>query len=396
MQIDIISKQEIYRRVNKFQNILKELDVSGAIILQNVDRFYFSGTIQNATLFIPMEGDPILFVYKGLERAKYESPLNNIIKVKSAINIKEIINEYGIKIKRLGMELDVVPVNIYLKYKKIFFDSEILDISEFIRKIRMIKSQYEIAQIKKASSILDLDFKSVRNILKPGITEIEVDAFLGYMARKNGHMGIMRMRGWNQEMIYAHVLSGVTGGMISFLDSPQGGDGTSPAMAQGAGFKEINYNEPIEIDHGVCINGYISDESRTFVIGKLPDKLKKAHDCSWELHRFLEENAKPGILCHELYHKAINIVKDWGLEEYFMGYSEGKVKFIGHGVGLEIDEYPIISPIFVNPLQEGMVMAFEPKFVFPDKGVVGLEDVYLVKDAGLERITLTEQKVFEI
>ena len=140
----------------------------------------------------------------------------------------------------------------------------------------------------------------------------------------------------------------------------------------------------------------MADEARTFVIGKLSDQFKKAHECSKEIHNFFYENAKPGIPCYELYNKAMNIAKDWGLEEYFMGYGEGKVRFVGHGVGLEIDEYPIIAPHFKDPLQPGMVIAFEPKFIIPEKGAVGIEDMYLIRESRAERITQTEQIVFEI
>ncbi len=389
-----IKKEEIYSRIAKFQIYLKDLDLSGALILQNVDRFYFSGTLQNSTLFIPAEGEAILIVHKAFSRAAQESPLKNIVSEKP-FNIKKVLQEYGIKTDRLGMELDVLPVNIYLKYKKIFDSSDIVDVSHIIRKTRMIKSEYEISQIKKAAKILDENLYEVQKILKPGVTELEVDAYLGYLIRKKGHIGMMRMRGWNQEMMYVHVLSGKDGAITSFLNSPQGGAGISPAIAQGASYKKIERNEPIQIDHGICINGYIGDQTRTFVIGKLPDVLKKAHDCSYEIHHFFLENAKIGTSCDSLYHGAVKIAKDWELEEYFMGFGDGKVRFIGHGIGLEIDEYPVISPHFKEPLQEGMVLSLEPKFVFPELGVVGMEDIYLIGKP-TKRITGIEQKIFEI
>jgi len=390
-----VMQLEIYERIRRLQDYLKKNEILGALILQNVDRYYFSGTIQNSTLFIPSEGEPFLFVHKGLSRAKKESPLKNIIMAKQS-QIPEILKKEGVKLDCIGMELDVVPVNIYQRYKKIFNESEIVDISHIIRKVRMIKSEYEISQIRKAAQILDENLYEVQKILKVGVTELEIDAYLGYLIRKKGHIGMMRMRAWNQEMMYVHVLSGKNGSIVSFLDSPQGGAGVSPAIAQGASFKEIRENEPIVIDHGICINGYIGDQTRTFVIGRLPEILEKAHECSYEIHKFFLENAKPGIYCNELYQKAVDIAESWGLEEYFMGYGEGKVKFIGHGIGLEIDEYPIISPIFKEPLQKGMVLSLEPKFVFPDMGIVGMEDIYLIKESGAERITAIEQKVFEI
>jgi len=79
-----------------------------------------------------------------------------------------------------------------------------------------------------------------------------------------------------------------------------------------------------------------------------------------------------------------------------MGFGEGQVKFVGHGLGLEIDEFPLIAPGFVQELAEGMVIALEPKFVFPGMGVVGLEDDYLVTPSGVERLTLTDQVLMKL
>ena len=180
------------------------------------------------------------------------------------------------------------------------------------------------------------------------------------------------------------------------MKSPHGGSGNTPAMAQGAGFRRIKENEPIAIDYGVAINGYIGDMFRTYVIGKLPDSLKKAHDCSQEILALLSEIAQPGISCAQLYAAAVEKAAKENLREFFMGYGEGQVKFIGHGIGLEIDDYPIVSPHFDGVLEEGMVLALEPKFVFPQKGLVGLEDDYLVTSNGLKRLARTHQDLIQL
>ena len=255
----------------------------------------------------------------------------------------------------------------------------------------MIKSPYEVKQIKKATAILDKGLTEIRGIIREGMSELEIDGHLALIARREGHMGVLRMRGWNQEMTYAHVLSGESGAVVSFCDTSHGGPGTTPAMPQGAGFRRVRRNEPIIIDYGVGIQGYLGDQSRTFVIGELSENLTRAHNCSRDIHEIIAREARPGVSCKELYHLAEAEVKRCGFQEYFMGYGEGKVKFIAHGIGLEIDEYPIITPHFSEVLQQGMVFALEPKFIFPGQGVVGLEDDYVVTGSGLERLTVTEK-----
>jgi Xaa-Pro aminopeptidase len=389
--------REIEQRISNFQADLQKQGLDGAFILQNVDIFYFTGTIQTSILFIPAEDDPILMVQKSLQRARLESPLKKILPLKNRSKAPQILKDIGVNsLKKVGLEIDVLPAYLYLWFKENFAQASLVDVSNTIRRLRMIKSFYEIEQIKKAGAILHKGLIEIAGFIREGMTELEIDGHLGYIARKEGHMGILRMRGWNQEMTYVHVLSGENGAMTSFLDSPQGGEGTTPAMAQGAGFRRIRRDEAIEIDYGAGVNGYLSDQSRTYVIGELPPELEAAHECSKNILIRLSKEAKPGVLCSDLYKIAVDEATAHGYKDVFMGYGEEQAKFVGHGLGLEIDEYPILTPHFKEALAEKMVMAIEPKFVFPGKGVVGLEDVYEVTSSGLKRLTLTDQAIIKI
>ena len=390
--MELIVKEEIEQRISRFQHVLAKADLDGAFILQNVDIFYFSGTLQASVLFIPREGSPILMVQKALERAQRESPLETIVRIKNHSHTVQILRDFGINIlEAAGLEIDVLPVKIYFGYMKNFPKCRWLDISGEIRRLRMIKSTYEIDQIRRAAVILNKGFTEIGELMREGMTELEIDGWLALIARREGHMGILRMRGWNQEMMHAHVLSGENGSEISYLNSPHGGTGNTPAMAQGAGNRRIKRNEPIGIDYGIAVNGYTGDQFRTFVIGNLSKTLEKAHDCSRNIHRLLVKEIKPGVCCADIYNLAVEEASNKGYGDFFMGHGEGHVKFVGHGIGLEIDEYPIITPRSKDKMQVGMVVAIEPKFVFPGKGVVGLEDDYLITPSGLERLTLTDQ-----
>lgn len=392
-----VPKTEIDQRIRRFQSEMAAIDLQGSFILQNADIFYFTGTIQSSVLFVPAQAEPILMVQKNLQRARQESPLNEIIPIKNRNQIPRVLVDFKFeRLTRAGLEMDVLPANLYLWFQKAISGCRWVDVSESIRRLRMIKSVYEIKQIKKATAILDIGFEEIKRIIHPGMTELEIDGHLAMIARREGHMGTMRMRGWNQEMTYAHVLSGDNGSVVSLLNSPHGGSGNTPAMAQGAGFRRIKKNEPIGIDFGVAVNGYIGDMFRTYVIGNLPDPLKRAYDCAQKILALLSEKAQPGIPCAELYEAAVERAAKEGLREFFMGHGEGQVKFIGHGIGLEIDDYPIISPHFNTVLEKGMVLALEPKFVFPKKGLVGLEDDYLVTSNGTKRLTQTNQTLIQI
>lgn len=391
-------QSEIAWRTETFQSVLEDRGLDGALILQNVDLYYFAGTVQSSMLFIPARGAPVLMVQKNLNRARRESPIGAVVPLpKGRASMEAVLGDFGHKLQgRVGLEMDVLPTSWYLWLCRRFETCLWEDVSLDIRRQRMIKSGYEVEQIRQAAHIMDAGFQALQGIIREGMTELEVDGHMALIARRHGHMGILRMRGWNQEMTYAHVLSGESGALSSFLNSAHGGTGTTPAMAQGAGFRRLAANEPIGIDYGVGVNGYLGDQFRTFVIGSLSRRLQAAHDCSFGIHRRFEAEGEAGMPCSAIYAAAVEAAGRAEFGEYFMGHGEGRVSFIGHGIGLEIDEFPIIAPGSEEVLEPGMVIALEPKFVFPGVGVVGLEDDYLVTDHGIERITLTEQAVLHV
>lgn len=395
--METVPSEEIAARLALFQQSLKETGLDSALILHNVGLYYFSGTIQTSFLFVPARGEPVLMVVKSWDRAKRESPLPSVMPVSSRREIPVALEQAGHPLEgRVGLELDVLPSSFFLWLRKAFPSCEWRDVSRLIRTQRMIKSEYEVTQIRRALEIEHIAFTDLRSFIREGLTELEVDGRLAMVARKNGHQGIIRMRGWNQEMTYAHVLSGPNGDAASYLNSAHGGAGTCPGMPQGAGHKTIRRNEPIEVDLGLGVNGYVGDQSRTYVIGELPESLQEAHDCSRRIHDRFKETARPGVRCDEVYRMAAAEAEKAGLAGVFMGHGRDQVRFVGHGIGLEVDELPILAPGFDLPMEQGMVLAIEPKFVLPGEGLVGLEDDYLVTADGVERLTLTEQEVLRV
>ncbi len=197
-------------------------------------------------------------------------------------------------------------------------------------------------------------------------------------------------------MFHAHVLCGKGAAIPSFTETPIGGPGTTPAIAQGAGHNPIKRNEPILVDLGVGINGYVADITRTFVVGQLPERLYEGYQVLQEVKTLVESEARPGVLCSHLYREAARLAQARGFGEYFMGFGEGKVHFLGHGLGLEIDELPVLAKGYPSPLAEGMVFALEPKMVFPGKGAIGLEDDYLVTAMGLRKLSHFEDGIIHL
>jgi Xaa-Pro aminopeptidase len=204
------------------------------------------------------------------------------------------------------------------------------------------------------------------------------------------------MRAWNQDMVNACVLSGNSGSVLTHLDVSVIGPGISPAFPQGSSFNLMERNVPIQIDFSIAYNGYISDGARTYVIGKLAKKLREAYQVTLEIRDEMEKIAKPGVPCSHLYHLSSRVVKKRGLEDHFIGTKKNQAPFVGHGIGLEIDEFPLLAKGFSQPLEIGMVFAFEPKFIFPGVGVVALENDYVVTEHGVERLTHADDRIIVI
>jgi Xaa-Pro dipeptidase len=378
---------ELERRIRDLKNHLGQNNIDAALIMQRPDLFYFSGTVQQASLFIPADGEPILLAVKSSQRAMAESSIDRIVPLTSPRKIPGILKQNGYDMPvTLGLELDVLPANLYFNYQSLFENSKIMDISPLIRLIRSVKSSYEIDIMRRAAELSDQVAGCVPDIIREGITELELAGKIEAEARKRGHQGVVRMRLWGSEMFYGHLMSGATGAVPSFLSSPTGGRGASPAVAQGPSTKPVQRHEPVLVDYVFAYNGYLSDHARIFSLGTLSQELMEAHAAMLKIQGMLKKMATPGVKSGEIYDRALEKTEELGYGDYFMGAGSERIRFVGHGIGLEVDEYPFLAAGQNLELQEGMTVALEPKLIFPDKGVVGIENTHLVTPNGLEQL----------
>jgi Xaa-Pro aminopeptidase len=382
-----IPADEIERRIVNFQARLCDSQIDGALIVQNSDLYYLSGTIQQCHLYVPAQGKPLLMARKSFERARAESPIAEVMPLSSSKKIPSILSQQGLpRPVKLGMELDVLPFNLYQMYADIFYDSKILDVSPTIRMQRAIKSAYEISIMTAAAQRSDRVAAHVAEVIQIGQTELELAGQVEAFARKLGHQGTIRMRMWGSELFYGHLLAGSSGAVPSFLASPTGGRAASPAVAQGAGYTRLAAKEPILLDYAFAYNGYISDQTRIFSLGRLPSELRTAHEAMLSLQAAVKQMARPGVAAGEIYELCVQQAAEAGYGDYFMGHGDQRIRFVGHGVGLELDEYPVLAEGQKMPLQAGMTIALEPKLIFPGKGVVGIENTHVVTDEGLQQL----------
>lgn len=390
-------KSELARRVASFQQSLRARAVDGVLILQKTDQYYFSGTIQEGVLYIPSDGEPVLMVRKSFERAREESELRNVIPLRSSRDIPQILRDHNIAMPRtIGVEADVLPAILYFQYQAIFSSADLVDVSTEIRAVRAVKSDYEIDIIREAARRADQMLDAAREYIAEGLTEIELAGMIEANARKLGHQGITRMRRWGNELFFGHLMAGSSAALPSYLASPNGGPGTSPAVAQGPGMGRVERHQPIIIDYVFAWNGYMADITRIFCLGEPEDDFHEAQDAMIAVMAAVQEAARPGVSAGEVYDLAVKTARKRRYGSYFMGPEDSRVMFVGHGIGIELDEFPFIAKGQTMLLEAGMVIAVEPKLIFPGRGMVGVENTHLLTEEGLEPLTRLEEKIIVV
>ncbi|MBI4584093.1 MAG: aminopeptidase P family protein [Planctomycetes bacterium] len=397
-----VPEAEILARIRSLQARFAAASppVDAALILQSLDLYYFAGTIQNCHLLVPREGRPRLLVRKVLERARADSPLEDVRPMTSLKALPgEIRSLCGPPPWRLGMELDVLPVLLFNQYLELLGGQgqvEVADLSRPILEIRSVKSEWEIGQIRAAARINDRLYRDLPELLGENLSTGELQAVLDARARLAGHLGAVRMRGFNMECLLGVVVSGPSGAAPGHGQFPIGGTGPHPALALGGDARKIERDRPVVFDYLANATGYHHDQTRMAVIGRLPEEAERIYGEMQGLLRLVEKRLVPGAVPSQIYEEALARAKERGLEAGFLGPPGHAVGFVGHGLGLEVNEIPVLARRFVAPLAAGTVLAVEPKFTHPELGVIGLENTYAVRAGQPENLSLSPEEVIVV
>lgn len=390
MEMVLHPKSEINARIEKLSSQMG--DMVGAILFQSVDMLYFSGTAQEGLIYIPRDGQPVVMIRKSLSRAVQESPLD----VRPLKGLKTIKAELDIPSGAvIGLELDVLPYNNYIRISQALGDARFADVSERIKHIRSVKSDFEIGLIREAARIVDAGLSSVPESLREGVTEIELAAVVESTMRGLGHQGLIRFRRFNHTLPMGHLMAGPNAAVPSYVASPTGGTGVSLLHPQGPGFRKIKRNEPVLVDFGGVYNGYTADETRIFSIGRLDKDLEEAHLAALAIEEAVAKSLVSGRTGRDLFEISEAKGAELGYSDHLGGPAGSKVGFVGHGVGLEIDEYPVLGPTD-HLIKPNMTIAVEPKMIYPGRGVVGIEDTFLTTTGSAKRLTRVPQEIWQV
>jgi len=383
-----IPVDELNYRMKKFRSEMNNSnpDWELAVIFSKINLYYFTGTMQDGMLIIPRDDEPILWVRRSYERALNESLFKNIKPMKSFRDAAKYMQYFP---ETVHLKTEVIPLAFYSRFQKHFQIKNYQALDSSIAAVRAIKSKYELSFMRKAGKIHEHVLEVlVPDILEKGMNEAELSGELFKIMISEGHHGVTRFGMFDTEIVLGQIGFGESSIYPNYFNGPGGNYGMSPAVPLiGSRERKLKNGDLVFVDVGCGVDGYNTDKTMTYMFGKqLPYHAIDAHYKCVDIQNEIAGMLKPDAIPSEIYKTIMNSLDNEFLQN-FMGFGDRKVNFLGHGIGLLIDEFPVIAKGFNEPLQEGMVFALEPKKGIAHIGMVGIENTFIVTSKGGECIT---------
>ena len=384
-------ENELELKWRRIQQAMRQEEADGCLLTMNMNLYYVSGQVFNGYFYLPAEGRPYWFV-KRLTIPE----TNQVHVIRKPEQIPDFFRDLNLAMPRkLLLEADELSYKEYIRLQHVFRAEATGNASALIRHIRMIKTPWEIEQMRISARKHEAVYREIPACYRPGMRDIELQIEIEKRMRVHGSLGYFRAFGSNMDIFMGSLLAGENAGEPSPFDFALGGTGMHASGPLGANGTLLREGTTVMADMSGNYTAYQADMTRVFSIGKLPDRAYRVHRVALEIQARMERTAKPGVPCAELYRDALAMAGQEGLEDCFMG-TRFQAKFVGHGVGLEINELPVLTTRSKDILQPGMTFAFEPKFVLAGIGAVGIENTFLVTDSGVEKMTLLDENIIEL
>lgn len=376
----LVPAQALEARAARASAICREEGLAGLLLTYNTDVYYLAGTMQQGAVFVDDQGRLQVFMRMHQERAQAECPFE-VTPVKGYSQIAETLNELLPKGSRLGLTLDVMTAREYQGWEGRLPDLELADATRPWLELKGVKDQIELEALAKCGQLTAELYDSLPSIIEPGKSEIQAAGEFLAMAMARGSVSLVRARSSYMDMYSWHLVSGPEATCPSAVDAPFSGVGLWPSFPLGASLKPLKQDEPIIVDVAICLDGYSTDQTRTYCLGKASELVKRAHNCLEAVEAEILRRLKPGAISGEIFAAAVRVAGEMGMGEYFLGRSGHRIRFVGHGVGLELGAPPYLLAGSQSVVQTSQVYALELKIVL-DEGPVGLENTVAVNETG--------------
>lgn len=383
-----VPSSELTSRMDRFRKRMDEQNPEWemAVIFSKINLYYFTGTMPEGMLLINRNEGAVLWVRRSYERSLHESLFGDIRPMESFRDVAALVRHIP---SAIYIETEIVPLAMYQRFHKYFPFAEFKPLDFHVSMTRAVKSPYELAFLEQSGQNHRRFMEErIPALLREGMSEVEFAGELYRVMLEEGHQGISRFAMFDTEIVIGHIAFGESSIYPTSFNGPGGNYGMYPSMpALGSRERKLKKGDLVFVDAGMGVNGYHTDKTNTYMFGsQIPDEAIAAHNECVELQLRVAEMLKPGNIPSVIYETAMSSLSPEFLEN-FMGFGTRKVKFLGHGIGLTIDELPVLANGFDEPLQENMVFAIEPKKGIKNVGMVGIENTFVVTPQGGRCIT---------
>ncbi|NLL38786.1 MAG: aminopeptidase P family protein [Clostridiales bacterium] len=370
-------------------------DWDTALIVGKVNQYYLTGTVQDALLIIRKDGSFSYNIKRSLQRALDETPLSCVYPMRS---YRDVAQREGRSLGNTYIEAELLPYSIVERLRNAFEIGTLGALDNVIKQVRAVKSPYELHYMQISGKMLDeLLTNIVPQILKEGMSEADFTGALTCCMFELGYHGLTRFSRFQTEIGTGQIAFGTNSLYPTNFDGPGGARGNSAAVPAGGDPKRLlRVGDLVFVDIGFGINGYHSDKTQVYMFGAKPSpEAVRAHQLCLDVEKRAAELLRPGEVPAHIYESIVRTIPE-DMKPFFMGYEGRTAKFLGHGIGLHVDEIPVIAGGFNTPLEENMVIALEPKAGVENVGMVGVEDTYIVTDRGGLCITGGGREIIEV
>lgn len=397
LSYDLVPAEEIFSRISRLQKELADKGLDGAVITDGVNMFYFTGTMQNGIVFVPAEGEAVFLIRRNLERATKETPIKALAPFRSISEIPAALQSHGCMVRRVGLDEAGVAVSIYKRLSAAFPRTTFEDISLTLAMIRAVKSDYELTLIREAGRRHRVIYDRLPGMIYEGMTEWELGSEIHARMLELGSTGLMRLSSLSDEFLVGVISFGESGNYPTAGVGPDGLVGLSPAFPFLGGEKRLEKGEIIFVDTGFSYQGYFTDATRIYALETVSQAAVDAHGVCLDIQEAVRRRLRPGMIASDIFQEVYQTeVLPRDFEENFMGFGGNQTLFLGHGIGLVVDEFPVIAGRVDVPLQKNMVIAVEPKKGLKGIGLVGVENTFLVTEEGGENLTVGHDEILVV
>lgn len=383
----LIDKDEQQLRAAHVTAAMEALGIDAALLCDNASLYYLTGRVFLGYVYLTVDGLITCFVTRPVELAG-----DDVVYIRKP---EDIALHLTAKPSHPALELDTLSYSTIVRLSRVLGCDDPLNASQAMRMARSIKTPDEISRISRSGVKQTQVYRRIPSLYEPGMSDIEFQIEIERVSRLEGCLGQFRISGDSMELFMGNIIAGENADAPSPYDFAMGGAGMDPSLPVGADGTIIKPGMTVMVDVNGNFTGYMTDMTRVFSLGKISDEALKAHECSRLIHRELATMGIPGTEAKALYDRAFEIAAEEGLEHYFMGHRQ-HAKFVGHGLGIEINELPVIAPRSRDIVTPGQVIALEPKFVIPGTGAVGVENTYHVTEGGWECLTTAPEEILPL